>query len=44
MPESLQGLNIASAKDPSITSGLPQEAVKDYDAYLLCRASLYLDP
>ena len=39
-----QGLNIAPAKDPSIGSGINQEAAEDYDASLLGGGSLALDP
>ena len=38
------GLNIAPYKDPSITSGLTQEADEDEDASLIGRSYLVLDP
>ena len=38
------GHNIAQSKDPSITSGLTQEAAEDEDISILGRASLALDP
>ena len=38
------GINIATAKYPSIVSGITQETAEDDDAYLLGRSSLALDP
>ena len=38
------GLNIEASEDPSITSGLAQEAVEDEDISLLGVASLAIDP
>ena len=44
MTAPLPGFNIAPADDPSVTSGLKQEAVEDEDISLLGEASLALDP